>query len=456
VDSEICCPTTVSGVPKEVALGYDSNMCSITKKSGQVPGWQLSDDAIEHALADLDGDEARLAARRAELLAEAELRSLKDRTKASSTARWLRDRYHWSTQRAATCLKQAEALRAQPCVHRVLAAGQITTEQAVVIADTLDQVAQLPQVREVDLADAAALLVDQAGLLCPHDLQVVGRELVEHLTRTPSVDTSADADAVAREAEAAETAAQRAEQNRLTVKRLPDGSVSGRFRLCPVDAPILTGWLTRADTKHPGDDEFADDRDREQRRGDHLATTLRDALTATPEQRAAGAKSVQVKVVVTTSLEALQQRLTGVALLSTRGTVSAAELRRLACDAGVLPAVLGGDPAALDLGRTRRDFSPAQIKVLTIRDRGCIAPGCDRPPAECHAHHQWEWDLGGPTDLANGALLCAFHHLQIHRQGWAVTLAANGYPQLLPPPTIDPLQRPRQHHRFSLPERRTA
>ena len=172
------------------------------------------------------------------------------------------------------------------------------------IADTLDQVAQLPQVREVDLADAAALLVDQAGLLCPHDLQVVGRELVEHLTRTPSVDTSADADAVAREAEAAETAAQRAEQNRLTVKRLPDGSVSGRFRLCPVDAPILTGWLTRADTKHPGDDEFADDRDREQRRGDHLATTLRDALTATPEQRAAGAKSVQVKVVVTTSLEA--------------------------------------------------------------------------------------------------------------------------------------------------------
>jgi hypothetical protein len=39
----------------------------------------------------------------------------------------------------------------------------------------------------------------------------------------------------------------------------------------------------------------------------------------------------------------------------------------------------------------------------------------------------------------------------VHRQGWAMTLAANGYPQLIPPTTIDPRQRPRQHHRFLIP-----
>jgi hypothetical protein len=431
-------------------------MCSIVSGTGQVPGWQLSDDAVEHALADLDAVEARLAARRAELLAEAELRSLMQRTRAASTARWLRDRYRWSTQRAATCLKEAEALRAQPVVHRALAAGQVSAEQAVVIADTLDQVDQLSQVSEAECADAAALLVDQAGMLCPRDLQVVGRELVEHLTRTPSVDGDADADAVAREAEAAETAAQRAEQNRLTVKRLSDGSVTGRFRLGPVDAPILTGWLTRADAKPPGDGEFADQRDREQRRADHLAATLRDSLTATPAQRATGTKSVQVKIVVTTSLDALQRGLTGVALLSTRGTLSAAELRRLACDAGVIPAVLGGDPAPLDLGRARRDFSPAQDHALAIRDRGCVAPGCDRPPALCDSHHQWEWDDGGPTDLDNGALLCEFHHIQVHRQRWRVPSPPTDTPKLIPPISIDPLQRPVQHHRFTLPERRSA
>jgi hypothetical protein len=165
---------------------------------------------------------------------------------------------------------------------------------------------------------------------------------------------------------------------------------------------------------------------------------------------------VHVEVLVTTPLTALQREVGGVALLSTRGTLTAAELRRLACDARVIPAVLGADSEILDLGRTRRDFSPAQRRALTLRDRGCIAPGCDRPPDQCHAHHQWEWDDGGPTDLDNGALLCEFHHLQIHRQHWRVSLADNGYPQLTPPPSIDPLQRPVQHHRFQLPDRRTA
>jgi hypothetical protein len=262
--------------------------------------------------------------------------------------------------------------------------------------------------------------------------------------------------AVAREQDAAEAALARADRNTPVLKRRPDGSLTGRFTLRPLDAPIATGWFKTADAKHPGDGEFADERDRDQRRGDHLVTTLQAALVATPEQRAAGAPNVHVKIVVTTSLHALQRGTSGVALLSTKGTLTGAELRRLACHAGIIPAVLGGDPLPLDLGRTSREFSPSQINAMTVRDRGCVAPGCTRPPADCHGHHRWEWDRGGPTDLTNGALLCQFHHLQVHRQHWKVTLAANGYPQLIPPPSIDPLQRPVQHHRFQLPERRTA
>ena len=60
------------------------------------------------------------------------------------------------------------------------------------------------------------------------------------------------------------------------------------------------------------------------------------------------------------------------------------------------------------------------------------------------------WAEGGPTDLDNGALLCDFHHHQVHRQHWQVILADNGYPALIPPKSIDPDQRPRQHHRFRL------
>jgi len=60
------------------------------------------------------------------------------------------------------------------------------------------------------------------------------------------------------------------------------------------------------------------------------------------------------------------------------------------------------------------------------------------------------WQRGGPTDLDNGALLCQYHHQQTHRQGWRVQVARNGYPELIPPVSIDPTRRPRQHHRFQL------
>ncbi|MGH8971276.1 MAG: HNH endonuclease signature motif containing protein, partial [Actinomycetes bacterium] len=95
-------------------------------------------------------------------------------------------------------------------------------------------------------------------------------------------------------------------------------------------------------------------------------------------------------------------------------------------------------------------WNRAQRRAAALRDRGCIAPGCTAPPAACQLHHNWHWTDGGPTDLDNGALLCGFHHRMVHRQGWAVTLAANGYPQLTPPASIDPDRRPRQHHRFRL------
>jgi hypothetical protein len=88
---------------------------------------------------------------------------------------------------------------------------------------------------------------------------------------------------------------------------------------------------------------------------------------------------------------------------------------------------------------------------MAIRDRGCVAPGCDYAPFACQGHHSViTWADGGPTDLDNGALLCDFHHHQVHRQHWQVILAANGYPALIPPKSIDPEQRPRQHHRFRL------
>jgi hypothetical protein len=413
-----------------------------------LPVWQLSDDEVETALAQIEQAEAALVARRAALVAEADQRSMKDRCQALSTERWLQDRFRLSHRDAKTRVEQARLVTGQPAAHQALAVGRVTVEQAGVIATALDAVDQLPGVDPVERGEAAQLLVEQAAALGPRHLAAAAAHLVEQLTRTPSTDTLADTEAVARELAAAEAAAQAAETNTLVVKYRPDGSIDYRGRLCPVDAPLLSGWLKQADKKHAGTDGFEDDRPREQRRGDHLSTTLRHALTT--GAGGAGGGRTMVHVTVTTTLDALREQVTGAGVLDTGGTLSASELRRLACDAGITPLVLGGPSQVLDYGRTRRTYPLAPRRALVVRDRGCVAPGCDRAPAGCDAHHQWEWDHGGPTDLANGALLCTYHHQQIHRQGWTVQLARNGYPELIPPTSIDPTRRPRQHHRFQL------
>ena len=105
----------------------------------------------------------------------------------------------------------------------------------------------------------------------------------------------------------------------------------------------------------------------------------------------------------------------GLAEISTGEVITASEARRLACTAGILPAVLDGTSAPLDLGRSRRLFSPSQRKALAIRDRCCRADGCDIPAAWCEAHHGGQpWSRGGKTDLADGLLLCSFHHHRAH------------------------------------------
>jgi hypothetical protein len=291
----------------------------------QRPGWQLSDDDVETTLAALDRAEAALVARRAELVREADQRGLKDRSKALSTERWLQDRFRLSHRDAKARVDQARLLTGQPAAHQALAAGTITPEQAGVIATALAAVDQLDDVDPVEREQATDFLLDQATGLAPRDLATAAAHLVEQLTRTPSVDSAADAEAVARELAAAEAAAQRAETNTFVVKHRPDGTIAYRGTIRPVDAPALTAWLKRADVRHPGCDGFEDDRPREQRRGDHLVQTLRTSLTHSGDSSGsdggdgsgvngggAGAGSgpsagrVQVHVNVSTTLDALR------------------------------------------------------------------------------------------------------------------------------------------------------
>ena len=121
--------------------------------------------------------------------------------------------------------------------------------------------------------------------------------------------------------------------------------------------------------------------------------------------------------------------------------VSAATARRMAADAELIPAVLGGESLPLDLGRAARLFTRAQRLALAERDGGCAACGQNIGYVEAHHINWWHRDTG-PTDLANGVMLCSFCHHLVHREEWGIRATASEI-WFIPPPHVDPEQVPR-------------
>jgi len=122
--------------------------------------------------------------------------------------------------------------------------------------------------------------------------------------------------------------------------------------------------------------------------------------------------------------------------------ISAATVQRLSCDGTTTEITLDAFGRPLDVGREQRTFTPKQRIALAVRDGACMFGDCDKEPAMTEAHHIIPWAEGGRTDLANGILLCRFHHLLIHNNGWEIYLVGTDY-YLLPPPDIDPTRTPR-------------
>lgn len=122
---------------------------------------------------------------------------------------------------------------------------------------------------------------------------------------------------------------------------------------------------------------------------------------------------VAATVVVTIDRDVLLHEV-GVAHLDTGHDISASEARRLACNAGILPAVLDGGSVPLDLGRQNRFFSEPQRVALATTYDTCAAGGCDRPYSWSELHHEDPWGSGGVSDLHLAVPLCGDHHRRIH------------------------------------------
>ena len=139
--------------------------------------------------------------------------------------------------------------------------------------------------------------------------------------------------------------------------------------------------------------------------------------------RAVDARVPEVSVLVDFDTLRRDARDAGIVCELVDGTpLPPATVRRLCCDADIIPVVLGGDGVPLDVGRSRRLATADQRRALAAMYSHCAYPGCHVSFEHCRIHHVTDWMLGGATDLDRLVPLCATHHHLVHEGGWTLTL----------------------------------
>ncbi|MGL4176305.1 MAG: HNH endonuclease signature motif containing protein, partial [Dermatophilaceae bacterium] len=203
--------------------------------------------------------------------------------------------------------------------------------------------------------------------------------------------------------------------------------------MTPSQAAVLEAAIGPRSAPQPNDETGeADLRPAGQRRVEALTEVLSRGAAVDIDATAGGdgAAGSPVAVHVTIPLADLRDMTAGdtaekgagevLGSVATGALIGPGQLRRIACDAVLVPYVLGSRGEIVDQGRAVRLFTKAQRRRLTLRDRGCTYPGCGAPAAWCKAHHVRWWEHHGPSDIDNAALLCGRHHTVVHtRRLWA-------------------------------------
>ena len=328
------------------------------------PVWSLADAELVASVEAAFGLVERARVLLAHLVAEADGRGVPKAEGASSVPVWLRLRLRVGIHEGKRLADLAGVLHARPGLDAAVCAGAVTGEQARVIGAALDALPDGcgPEV----VAEAERTLVGFAERFEPAVLRRFGERILSHVDPVAADKVE---EAALRRAEA------RSHKTRgLSLTDVGDGRVRVTGWLDGEAAAIVAAALDPLCRPIPGDP-----RTPAQRRADALTDVCRLALS-TGELPVNGGDRPQV--VVTLPFDALAGRV-GAATLDSGVRLTAEQARRIACDAQIIPAVLGGDGQVLDVGQSRRLFTGAIRRALVLRDGGCAFPGCDRPARWC-------------------------------------------------------------------------
>ena len=351
-----------------------------------------------------------------------------DNEACATPGAWLKTHTQLDAPAASGLQKLATASLQWRRVREAMRDGALSPRRAQAITDCLDDLGP----------DLSTALRDQAeehliGLARDHDASEL-RRLGEHLAEVLDPERFE-----AHEQARIEEQERRArEATRLSIRRRGDGTSRLAGVLPDAAAERLKTYLNAfTNPRHSaGDGAAGDAGDPEPsidpvtgRRltGDRLRGEAFCAfLEAADPKRLPSQGGAATTIVITMDLDKLRAGL-GWALTGDSEKLTAAEVRRLACQANIVPAVLGGDSELLDLGRTKRLFTPAQRLALGLRWKTCAIDGCDVPGEWCEVHHLDPWSEGGATDLGNGIKICPRHHHYVDDPRFTLTQTPAGY-----------------------------
>jgi hypothetical protein len=388
-------------------VGAVVGLRSVLSDLSQTPVWGLSMGETEAALVEATRLITQAEQLQLRLMAHAERVDVGGAEGATSPANWLAHRTLMTRAAAHRAKRIATALdESHPAVDEALAAASINVEQATVIVDAVDE---LPDTIGADtVAEAEAFLLAEAADHDAKALRIMGRRLLEVLD--PEAAEAEEARRLEREEAEARAKAS------FTMSDDGHGKVHGRFSVPSAHGSMLRKALLALAAPSRNPDRPANTPTRHA-----MGLAFMEYLETRPEDTLPSAGGVSATVVVTMTLESLMGGLQAAGLCD-GSRISAAEARRLACRAGVIPVVLGGKSQPLDIGRKGRFHTKTQRIALGLRDGGCTAVGCDRPPSMTHAHHDTPWSRGGSTSVRDGRLLCPRHHTLAHDPAYAATV----------------------------------
>ncbi|MFD0920444.1 HNH endonuclease signature motif containing protein [Saccharopolyspora rosea] len=385
-------------------------------------------------------------ARQLALLAEVERRGVPREAGARSTESWLRALLNIDHQEASSRVRVARRVEERvdpsgaplpadlPATAHALRAGEISLAHARVVVDGMRKLPSWCDARSRE--EIERVLAGQAHALSPRELARLA-ERIRYLHDEEGALADEDYQVEARELHHSVGA-----DGMTVIRARLDRESGAKFRAVfePLAAP------------RPQEDGAPDPRTAAKRNADAFAGVLDRLLDAEWLPRPGGQSP---QLTVTVGFDDLRKDVGDAARMpgtldATGQPITPENVRRIACDADVLPVVLGSDGVPLAVGRAERT-APVHLRVALLhRDGVCAFPGCDRPPGTPQAHHIISWIDGGSTDLDNMVMLCGHHHRTVHRQDWAITVV-DGLPVFIPPSTVDPIRRPRpggraEHH----------